>query len=171
MVSAGSGTPTNGNGLVERQRGKDVIPDLLHLFDLFSIFIHTQAGLDALETRMTHRLLFQLAEGVDVPWHNDESSIWLFDTNTNTHTLTDSSLPGFRGLKLQEMTMELGLMEALLWNVHFRRTSVPLTASTSPDVYTCIPLTCSTPATHKHMAQQQSLLQKQNAAHTEKINT
>lgn len=81
-------------------------------------------------------------------------------------TLTDSSRPGFRGLKLQEMMMELGLMEEELWNVHFRRTSVPLTASTSPDVYIRIPLTCSTPATYKHMAQQ-CLLQKSNSGHTE----
>lgn len=65
-------------------------------------------------------------------------------------SLTDSSLPGFSGLKLQKMTIVLGLMEAVLWKVHFRRTSVPLTASTSPGVYTRIPLTRSTPVTHTH---------------------
>lgn len=73
--------------------------------------------------------------------------------HTDTHALTDSSRPGLRGLKLQEMIMVLGLMGEELWNVHFRRTSVPLTASTSPEVYIRIPLTCSTPARHKHKAQ------------------
>ena len=55
------------------------------------------------------------------------------------------------------MTTELGLMGAELSNVHFRRTSVPLTASTLPCVYIRIPLTCSMPATSR----QQSLLQKE----------
>lgn len=88
-------------------------------------------------------------------------------SQTHTHALTVSSRPGLRGLKLQEMTMVLGSMGEEVWNVHLRRTSVPLTASISPDVYIRIPLTRSTPATYKHMAHQQSLLQKQNAEHTE----
>lgn len=79
------------------------------------------------------------------------------NTHTHTHILTDSSRPGLRGLKLQEMTTELGLIGAELSNVHFRRTSVPLTASTLPCVYIRIPLTCSMPATSR----QQSLLQKE----------
>lgn len=64
--------------------------------------------------------------------------------------------------------MELALMGEELWNVHLRRTSVPLTASISEDVYIRIPLTRSTPAnTQTHTAQRRSLLQKPNAEHTE----
>lgn len=87
---------------------------------------------------MTHRLL--RVQGSDPSCQSEGGSM-------SDLTLTDSSLPGFRGLKLQKMTIVFGLMVAELWKVHFRRTSVPLTASTSPGVYTRIPLASSTPAT------------------------
>lgn len=58
--------------------------------------------------------------------------------------------------------MALGLIGAEVSNVHFRRTSVPLTASTSPDVYMRIPLTCSMPAaytqTAKHNLKKKSIV-------------
>lgn len=77
-------------------------------------------------------------------------------THKNTDALTDSSRPPLSGLKVHEMVTALGLMGDELWKVHFRRTSVPLTASTSPEVYIRIPLTCSMPATWEHRVEQQN---------------
>lgn len=88
-----------------------------------------------------------------VGWRGGSSTlVSSHKTHRNMHLLTDSSRPGFKGLKLQEIMMALGLIGAEVWNVHFRRTSVPLTASTSPDVYMRIPLTCSMPAAYTQTA-------------------
>lgn len=64
-------------------------------------------------------------------------------------SLTDSSWPGPRGRKVQETESTSGFMFSLLSKVHFSRTSVPLTASCSPDVYMRIPHASRKPAEHR----------------------
>lgn len=149
---------------VERQ---NISQDLLIFHSILSMHIktHTHCLGCSVGSLMTH-WLFSSVDWVGgcshIQWGEFEARTG--NAHPDMYTLTDSSRPGFRGLKLQEMTINWGLIGEELWNVHFRRTSVPFTASTSPDVCMRIPLTCSTSATYKHMAHQ-CLLKKWSSLH------
>lgn len=150
----------------ERKIKAQTCPNLpLLTLSILNIPTHKYTNTGCLEcstgSQMTHRFLSYLDEGADAPWHNEGgfvvcSHFFFLCKDTDTHTLTDCLGPPLSGLKLHVMTTSSGLMGDELSKVHLRRTSVPLTASTSSDVYIRIPLTCSMPATCEHKLQQQN---------------